>query len=103
MYKKLRNEITSDVRKAKASYFQEKLNEVKTTGEYWNLLNKATHPKIRNTIGPLKRHDDSLAVDDTEKANMMNMHNIMLLWFVKIYERNLKKLQFTTQRFDTPV
>ena len=27
----------------------------------------------------------------------------MLLWFVKIYERNLKKLQFTTQRFDTPV
>ena len=23
----------------------------------------------------------------------------MLLWFVKIYERNLKKLQFTTQRF----
>ena len=30
-------------------------------------------------------------------------HNIMLLWFVKIYERNLKKLQFTTQRFDTPV
>ena len=27
-------------------------------------------------------------------------HNIMLLWFVKIYERNLKKLQFTTQRFE---
>ena len=27
----------------------------------------------------------------------------MLLWFVKIYERNLKKLQFTTQRFDTLV
>ena len=43
MYKKLRNEITSDVRKAKASYFQEKLNEVKT-GEYWILLNKATEP-----------------------------------------------------------
>ena len=30
-------------------------------------------------------------------------HNIMLLWFVKIYERNLKKLQFTTRLFDTPV
>ena len=28
---------------------------------------------------------------------------IMLLWFVKMYEHNLKKLQFTTQRFDTPV
>ena len=23
--------------------------------------------------------------------------------FLKIYERNLKNLQFTTQRFDTPV
>ena len=30
-------------------------------------------------------------------------HNIILLWFVEIYERNLKKLQLTTQRFDTPV
>ena len=29
-------------------------------------------------------------------------HN-MLLWFVIIYGRNLKKLQFTTQRFDTLV
>ena len=29
-------------------------------------------------------------------------HNTMLLWFVKIYERNLKKLQFTTQRLDIP-
>ena len=29
-------------------------------------------------------------------------HNIMLLWFVKnIHERNLKKLQFTIQRFNT--
>ena len=27
----------------------------------------------------------------------------MLLWFVNIYGRNLKKLQFTTQRFDTPM
>ena len=27
----------------------------------------------------------------------------MLLWFVKNYEHNLKKLQFTTQRFDIPV
>ena len=35
--------------------------------------------------------------------DVITRHNIMLLWFVKIYERNLKKLQFTTQRFDTPV
>ena len=32
-----------------------------------------------------------------------NIRHIMLLWFVKIYERNLKKLQFTTQCFDIPV
>ena len=30
-------------------------------------------------------------------------HQRTVHWFVKIYQRNLKKLRFTTQRFDTPV
>ena len=44
----------------------------------------------------------SLAYGLDEFVNIFLVrHNIMLLWFVKIYERNQKKLQFTTQRFDT--
>ena len=42
----LRNEMTSDIRKAKAAYFQPKLDEVKTTKVYWKLLARATNPKV---------------------------------------------------------
>ena len=54
-YKKLRNEITSDIRKAKSAYFKRKFDEVKTTSTYWNLLSRATNPKAQKQIGPLKR------------------------------------------------
>ena len=66
-YKKLRNEITADIRRAKAKHFKDLLADVKTTAEYWNLLSKANNPKLRKAIGPLKREDGSLAVDDKEK------------------------------------
>ena len=69
---KLRNEITSDIRKAKSAYFKRKFDEVKTTSAYWNLLSRATNPKARKPIGPLKRDDESLAVDDKEKADLLN-------------------------------
>ena len=71
-YKRLRNEITSDLRKAKAAYFRDQLKKAKTTSAYWNVLSKATNPKVRKKIGPLKRDDNSLAVKDTEKASLMN-------------------------------
>ena len=71
-YKKLRNEITADIRRAKAKHFKDLLADVKTTAEYWNLLSKANNPKLRKAIGPLKREDGSLAVDDKEKSNLVN-------------------------------
>ena len=71
-YKKVRNEITSQIRYAKAQYFNEKLAEVKSAAAYWNLIAEATNPVRRNRIGPLKREDGSLAVNDTEKANLIN-------------------------------
>lgn len=71
-YKILRNEITSDMRKAKAAYFQAKLDEVKTSGAYWNPLNNAIKPKATKSIGQLKRENESLVVDEKEKANLMN-------------------------------
>ena len=53
-YKKIRNEITSDIRMAKAKYFKDQLSEITTTKAYWNLLTKATKPKVRKSIGPLR-------------------------------------------------
>ena len=71
-YKRLRNEITSDLGKVKAAYFRDQLKKAKTTLVYWNVLSKATNPKVRKKIGPLKRDDNSLAVKVREKASLMN-------------------------------
>ena len=42
----------------------------------WSLItqsvSKATNPKVRKKIGPLKRDDNSLAVEDMEKASLIN-------------------------------
>ena len=71
-YTKVRNEITSQIRIAKAQYFiNEKLSEAKSATAYWNLIAEATNPVRRNRICPLKREDGSLAVNDTEKANII--------------------------------
>ena len=71
-HKKLRNEITADISRAKAEHFKDLLADVKTTAEYWNMLSKANNTTLQKAIGPLKREDGSLAVDDKEKSNLLN-------------------------------
>ena len=73
-YKKIRNEITADVRRAKARFFCEKIDSAKSTAAYWKLLSKAANPKRRPQIGPIKRDDKTLAVRDDEKANLINAY-----------------------------
>ena len=74
-YKIARNEVTSALRRAKASYFTKMFEEVKKTSAYWNLINKATNRTGRSrTIGPLKRDDGSLVLLDKEKAQRMNSY-----------------------------
>ena len=70
--KKIINEITSDIRPAKVKYFKDQFSEIATTKAHRNLLTKATKPKVRNSIGPLRREDKSFAVEYSEKANVMN-------------------------------
>ena len=71
-YKKIRNEITADVRRAKATFFRENIEAAKSTAAYWKVLSEATNPKRRPRIGPFKRDDNTVAVRDEEKANLMN-------------------------------
>jgi len=74
-YKYLQNTITAEVRSAKAEYFKDKVNEVKTSSAHWRLVREATNlSKCHKPIGPLKRDDGSLAVCDVEKANTMNAY-----------------------------
>ena len=64
----------SDLRKAKSSYFSTIFNEVKSSSAYWNLFKRATNPKVRKNIGPLKKDDGTLEFMDSEKANLMNSY-----------------------------
>lgn len=73
-YKKARNNVTSELRKAKASYFSKMFSEVQSTSAYWNLIKRAANPKARKTIGPVKRDDGTLAFVDEEKARIMNSY-----------------------------
>ena len=74
-YKFLSNWTTASVRRAKADFFRNKVNEVNTSSAYWRLVKDATNlSKCHKPIGPLKRDDGSLAVCDVEKVNMMNAY-----------------------------
>ena len=52
--------------------FREKIDSVKSTAAYWKILSEATNPKRRPQIGPIRREDNTLAVGDEEKANLIN-------------------------------
>ena len=69
---RIRNEITTNVRREKATFFRENIEAAKSTAAYWKVLCEPTNPKRRPRIGPFKRDDNTLAVRDEEKANLMN-------------------------------
>ena len=73
-HKRIQNEITTDLRQAKAMYFNELFTEIKTTRAYWNLVRKATAPKKQTVVGPLKTESGHLVVKDDEKACLMNTY-----------------------------
>ena len=54
-YKKLRNEVTAEIRKAKSEYFTELTNNATDTKTYWKILKMAdgtTEQKSRNVYVP---------------------------------------------------
>ena len=54
-YKRARNGITSELRKAKSRYFTEKIASVKSAAVFWNLVPDVTNPVRRGKIGPPER------------------------------------------------
>ena len=74
-YKIARNEVTSALKRAKASYFTKMFEEAKKTSAYWKLINKATNRiERKRAIGPLKRNDGTLALMDKDQAERMNSY-----------------------------
>ena len=75
VYEKARNNVTSELRKAKTAYFSKMFGEVQSTSAYWNLMKRASDPKARKAIGPVKRDDGTLALARSRKS----LHHELLL------------------------
>ena len=72
-YRRLRNKVSTMTKKAKADYYSNLFDEVKTAAAYWRLLKKASGTtKVNRQARQLKKDDGTLTTNDTEKANMLN-------------------------------
>ena len=72
-YRRLRNKVSTMTKKAKADYYSNLLDEVKTVAAYRRLLKKASGTTMVNRQArQLKRDDGTLTTNDIEKANMLN-------------------------------
>ena len=68
-YKRLRNKVLTMTKKAKADYYTNLFDEVKSAAAYWRLLKKTSGTtKVNRQAHQLKKDDGTLTTDDTEKA-----------------------------------
>ena len=72
-YKRLRNKVSIMTKKAKADYYSNLFDEVKSAAAYWRLLKKTSGTtKVNRQAYQLKKDDGTPTTDDTEKATMLN-------------------------------
>ena len=72
-YKRLRNKVSIMTKKAKADYYSNLFDEVKSAAAYWRLLKKTSGTtKVNRQAHQLKKDDGTPTTDDTEKATMLN-------------------------------
>ena len=71
-YRRIRNEITFEVRKAKGNYYKSLFDEEKNTSVYWKLIKKATDFKNLGNITAMRNTDGSLVIINKEKAEALN-------------------------------
>ena len=65
----LRNKVSKMTKKAKADYYTNLFDEVKSAASYWRLLKKTSGTtKVNRQAHQLKKDDGTLTRDDTEKA-----------------------------------
>ena len=74
LYKKLRNDVTRELRKSEAEYWKEQFRNAATSKEFWNVVNKLKRKQKDHRIGPLKDEDGELLTNDTKKADLMNRY-----------------------------
>ena len=76
-FKQARNEVTSNLRKAKKDYTDSLTNKLKTSSlssrDYWKTLKSFIKPSNSVTTPPLL-HENTYVADSDEKANLLNSY-----------------------------
>lgn len=73
-YKKQRNYCTKLLRSAEISYWNNKLSNAKSSGEFWSLVRSFQGVNKCSTIGPVKSQSGLLLTDNFSKANEFNSY-----------------------------
>ena len=94
-YKTIRNEVTKELRRCKAKYYNDQFQKVKNTKSFWKLVNKASNTRVDPPPPAIRRDDGTLATSDKEKAKLLNSY------FASIRENQAKKLPRPTVPIQT--
>ena len=93
-FKQARNEVTSNLRKAKKDYTDSLANKLKTSSlssrDYWKTLKSFIKPSNSVTIPPLL-HENTYVADSDEKAILLNSYFVER-WLVKFNAAKFESL-----------
>ena len=94
-YKTFRNEVTKELRRCKAEYYNDQFQNAKNTKSFWKLINKASNTHSDPPPPAIRRDDGTLATSDKEKAELLNNY------FARIGESQAKNLPTPTVPIQT--
>ena len=69
-YKTIRNEVTKELRRCKAEYYNDQFQKVKNTKLLWELINKASKTRVDPPPPAIRRDDGTLATSDKKKSRI---------------------------------
>jgi len=75
VYRRLRNDVTKELRMAEANYWSSKLNDTRSgSKEFWNVVKQLTGKSAKSKpIGPIMNEQKELVFEDSKKADTFNV------------------------------